>query len=268
MNRLANSAQSGMCLMVALSVTCVVGCGGGGSGSTFSQNSNSQKGSHRGPAPVNLGEAGNYAILTKAGITTTGTTAITGNMGVSPIASTAMTGFGLVLSGSGQFSTSSLVTGQVYASNYSIPTPASLTTAIGDMQHAYTDAAGRTTPPPTSLPSEIGGLTLAPGLYKASTAVGISTNVTLNGGPNDVWIFQISKGLTQASGTRVNLTGGAVASNVFWQVAGVVAIGTTADMEGEVLGATGITMNTGAKANGRLLAQTSVTLIANAVTEK
>jgi hypothetical protein len=215
---------------------------------------------------VELGYAGNFAILSETGITTTGTTKIIGNLGVSPIASTAVTGFGLWHPWARQYALSSLVTGKIYAANYAIPTPAYLTLAVQEMRNAYTDAAGRTTPAPIGLPTELGGLTLAPGLYKASTAVGISKNVTLNGGPNDVWIFQISKGLTQASATSVRLTGGAKASNVFWQVAGVVAIGTTAEMEGEVLGKTGITLNTGATANGRLLAQTDVTLIANHVT--
>ena len=110
-------------------------------------------------------------------------------------------------------------------------------------------------------------MTLAPGLYKWGTPVSISTDVTLSGGPNDVWIFQIAGTLTQASAMRVNLTGGALAKNVFWQVAGSVAIGTTAHFEGVVLGKTLIAVQTGASVNGRLFAQTATTLQMNTVTQ-
>ncbi len=120
-----------------------------------------------GQAPVNLGTAGNYVILAKSGISTVPPSAVTGNLGVSPIDSTAITAFSLILDSSGEFSTSSQVTGKVYAANYGSPTPANLTTAVSDMQTAYTDAAGRTLPDHTELGSgNIGGLTLAPGLYK------------------------------------------------------------------------------------------------------
>jgi len=108
---------------------------------------------------------------------------------------------------------------------------------------------------------------LSPGTYKWGTGVTISTNVTLNGGPNDVWIFQIAQGITQASGVRVNLTGGAVAKNVFWQAFGIVALDTTAHMEGVVMASTAITLKTGATVNGRLLAGTEVTLQQNTVVQ-
>jgi hypothetical protein len=225
-----------------------------------------------GPEPVSLGTAGNFVILAKSGISTTGATAVTGDIGVSPIGYAAITGFTLiptVPNGSNTFSTSALVTGQVFASDYTSPTPANLITAVSDMELAYTDAAGRTVPAPiTELGAgEIGGLTLVPGLYKWSTGVLISTDVTLSGGPNDVWIFQIAGGITQASGKHVILAGGALPKNIFWQSAGVVALDTTADMEGIVLSQTGITLATGATVNGRLLAQTAVTLQSNTVTQ-
>jgi hypothetical protein len=137
------------------------------------------------------------------------------------------------------------------------------------MQTAYVDAAGRPTPDHTELAAgNIGGLTLPAGLYKWSNTVTIPTDVTLQGGANDVWIFQIAGGLTQASAAKVILTGGALAQNVFWQVFGVVDIGTTARMEGVVLSQTSITLKTGASANGRLLAQTAVTLAGNTVVQK
>ena len=135
------------------------------------------------------------------------------------------------------------------------------------MLTAYTDAAGRA-PDFTEVGSgNIGGMTLPPGTYKWSTGVTIPTDVTLNGGANDVWIFQIAQGITQASAAQVILTGGALPKNVFWQAAGVVAIGTTAHMEGVILAQTAITLNTGASANSRLLAQTAVTLDSNTVTQ-
>ena len=143
-----------------------------------------------------------------------------------------------------------------------------LTAAVGDMEFAYTDAAGRASPDFTELGAgEIGGLTLAPGLYKWGTGVSITTDVTLSGGPNDVWIFQVAGTLNQANATRVTLAGGALAKNIFWQVAGAVTIGTTAHFEGVILAKTMIAVNTGASVNGRLLAQTAVTLQMNAVTQ-
>ncbi|MEK6749063.1 MAG: ice-binding family protein [Pseudomonadota bacterium] len=220
------------------------------------------------PAPVILGTAGNFAILAKSGISTVPASAVTGNIGVSPIAATAITGFSLTLDSTGTFSTSTQVVGKVYAANYTSPTPANLITAISDMEAAYTDAAARITPDFTELyTGNIGGKTLVPGLYKWGTGVSIPTDVTLKGGPTDVWIFQIAGGITQASGTRVLLSGGALPKNIFWQTAGVVALNTTAHMEGIVLSKTGITLATGATVNGRLLAQTAVTLDTSTVTQ-
>jgi hypothetical protein len=216
--------------------------------------------------PVNLGTAGNFVILSKSGISTVPTSAITGDIGVSPISSTAITGFSLTRSFNGQFARSAQVTGKVYAANYRAPTPANLTTAIGNMQTAYTDAAGRTLPNFTELGAgQIGGLTLVPGLYKWSTDVLISSDVTLSGGPNDVWIFQIAGKITQASGTKIHLAGGALAKNIFWQAAGLVALGTTSHFEGIIMSKTLISLATGASINGRLLAQTAVTLQGNVV---
>ncbi len=222
-----------------------------------------------GPAAVNLGTAGNFVILSKSGISTIGSSSISGDMGVSPIAATGITGFGLIRDASDTFSTSSLVTGKVYAADYAPPTPANMTTAVSDMQTAYTDAAGRTNPTATELGAgNIGGMTLAPGLYKWGTGVTIpASGVTLSGGANDVWIFQIAQTLTVSSGAVVNLTGGAQAKNIFWQVAGQTTLGTTSDFKGVILDQTAIVLQTGAKLTGRALAQTAVTLDANAVTK-
>jgi hypothetical protein len=160
-----------------------------------------------------------------------------------------------------------LVTGQIFAANYNPPTPAVLTTAVLDMQTAYTNAAGRTLPDFTELGAgNINGLTLAPGLYKWGTGVSIPSAVTLSGGVNDVWIFQIAQNLTVGNGAMVTLTGGAQARNVFWQVAGAATIGTTANFKGIILSHTLISLNTGAIMTGRALAQTAVTLNATAIT--
>jgi len=211
-------------------------------------------------APVNLGAAGNYVILAQSGISTVPTSAITGDIAVSPAAATFITGFGLTADASNVFSTSPQVTGQVFAADYAVPTPSNLTTAVSDMGTAYTDAAGRA-PGVTELNAgEIGGLTLVPGVYKWSSGLSISLDVTLSGGATDVWIFQIAGGLTVASGKSVILSGGALPKNIFWQVADVVALDTTAHFEGVVLAQTAITLATGATVNGRLLAQTAVTL--------
>jgi len=265
-------------LMTLLLASLLTGCGDGGgsaSTSTFATTSTPTApgagtgtgGAGKGPAPVVLGSADNYVILAKSAVSTTGTTAVTGNIGLSPSAASFITGFALIADASNAFSTSSLVTGNVYAANYAVPTPANLTTAVNNMLTAYTDAAGRA-PDYTELGAgNIGGMTLSPATYKWGTGVLIPTDVTLNGGPNDVWIFQIAKGITQASGARIILTGGALPKNIFWQVFGVVDIGTTAHMEGVILAQTSITLRTGATVNGRLLAQTAVTLDSNAVTQ-
>jgi len=219
-------------------------------------------------APVDLGTAADFAILAKSGISTTGATSIVGDIGVSPAAATYITGFGLIMDASNQFSTSSLVTGKVYAPDYAVPTPTYMTTAISDMETAYTDAAGRTLPDFTELGAgNIGGMTLAPGLYKWSTGVTIPSDVTLSGGANDVWIFQIAGNLGISSATKVVLSGGAQAKNIFWQVAGQTTLGTTSEFKGNILCQTAIVLNTGATLDGRALAQTAVTLDANAVTK-
>ena len=222
-----------------------------------------------GPNPVVLGAAANYVIFAKSGISTVPTSAVTGNLGVSPIDSTAITGFSLSLDPSTEFSTSSQVTGQVFAAEYSQPTPANLTTAVSDMATAYTDAAGRAAGTNELGAGNIGGLTLVAGVYKWSTGVTIPTNVTLSGGPNDVWIFQIAGDLSVAAGQSIILSGGAVPNNIFWQVAGGsgVTLGVAAHLQGIVLAETAINLGSTASVNGRLFAQTAVNLSSNSVTQ-
>ena len=218
-----------------------------------------------GPAAVNLGSAGNFVILAKTGVSTTGSTSVVGDIGASPAAASYITGFALNLPAYGTFSTSALVTGKVYGSDYAVPTPTTLTTAVGDMQAAYTDGMGRAATVTELGAGNIAGLTLVPGVYKWGTGVTIPTDVTLAGAANDVWIFQVAQNLSVSSGVHIVLSGGAQASNVFWVVAGQTTIGTTAVFNGNVLDQTAIVLNTGARLNGRALAQTAVTLDANAV---
>jgi len=210
-------------------------------------------------APVDLGTADSFAILSKSGVTDVYASAITGNVGASPI-----TGAAIHLA-------CDEVTGLIYSVDAAGPAckttaPSYLSTAVGDMGTAYTDAAGRVNPDYVNLGAgEIGGLTLTPGLYTWSTDVTLSDDVALNGGPDDVFIFQVAGDIRQAAAKNVTLQGGVQAKNVFWQTAGQAAIGTTAHFEGTILSRTLIAMKTGASINGNLLAQTAVTLQKNTV---
>jgi len=206
-------------------------------------------------AVVNLQLAGSFVILSKSGITDVYKSTITGDIGTSPI-----TGAAILL-------TCAEVSGTIYSVNAAGPLPcrvinaSRLTTAVQNMQTAYTDAAGRSRPNYLNLGAgNIGGKTLKPGLYKWTSAVVIPSNVTISGGPTDVWIFQIAGTLKMSSAVKITLAGGALAKNIFWQTSGAVTLGTTSHFEGTILGKTGINLQTGASINGRLLAQTAVTL--------
>ncbi|KAJ6495821.1 antifreeze protein, partial [Mycena vulgaris] len=209
-----------------------------------------------GPAAVNLRTAANYTILAETGVTNVPASVITGAVGVSPIGAAAMTGFSLILDSTGQFSTSSQVTGHLYGADYAVPTPSTLSIAIADMGTAFTDATGRITPDFTNLASggAIGGLTLTPGLYKWTTGVSLSSDISISGSATDTWIFQVTGTLTLATGVKMGLAGGALAKNIVWVVTDSVNAGTGSHIEGVVLGQTQITLQTGATANGRLLA--------------
>ncbi len=235
-----------------------------------------------GPAPVDLGSAGNFVILAETGITNTGshTSVITGDIGNSPGSAAQMNdvwcseitgtiyGVDAAYTGSGDTT--------CFAGNPPLANKTLVDNAVGDMLTAYNNAASVVAPAPvTELGAgNIGGMTLAPGLYKWSTDVNIADNLTLSGGASDVWILQIAGDLNVASagsvatGIKVILSGGALASNVFWQVGGVTGatLGTYATFNGTILSAKQIICQTGAVLNGRALAQTQVTLDANVVT--
>ena len=227
-----------------------------------------------GQAPVDLGTAGNYAILAKTGVSTVPSSVVTGNVGVSPAARTYLTGWSETAApdASDTYSTSAQVVApfKLYAADYAVPTPANLTTAVGNMETAYTDAAGRTAT--SAATTNVGAgtltsLTLTSGVYEWGSAVTIPTNLTLNGSATDVWIFKVAGTLNMAAAKNVILTGGALPKNVFWQVSGAVTIGANTHFEGIILGQTGITFGNLASVNGRLLAQTAVVLDATTVTQ-
>jgi hypothetical protein len=211
-----------------------------------------------GGIPVNLGTAINYVILAKAGISGISATVV-GNLGVSPAAATYITGFSLVADSTNMFSTSAQVTGRIYAASYVDPTPANLTLAVSDMELAFTEAAARAPDMLELGAGTIGGMTLAPGVYRWSTGLTIPTNVTLEGGPASVWILQVAQDLSLSANANIVLSGGALPKNVFWQVSGgPVTLAANAHLEGVVLTQTAVTFAAGASLKGRLLAQTAV----------
>ncbi|MFA6467648.1 MAG: ice-binding family protein [Bacteroidota bacterium] len=212
--------------------------------------------------PVTLGMSGGFAILSYAGITNTGPSVITGNVGVSPLAGSYMTGFG-----------TPNVVGTIYGVDAtgpsgSIPYPVMLTVAMGDLTIAFNDAAGRTVDP-IGVSGNLGGRTLYPGLYKSNGSLEITDgDLTLDsqGDVNAVWIFQIASNFNMTSGRQIFLAGGANASNIFWQVGSAATFGTTCKMKGTILAHTAVTFATGASLEGRAMSRTaSVTLQSNTI---
>jgi hypothetical protein len=210
---------------------------------------------------VDLGTAGNYVVLSKAAVTVAAATIITGNVGVSPMS--ALTGFALTLDLSGEFATSLLVTGRLYAANYAPPTPTVLAIAIADKDIAYADAASRTPDVSIAAAGEIGNTVVTPGVYHWTGALSITTlHVTLDGqGDADaVWIFQAGGALDVAAIVAVVLSNGAQSHNVFWQAQGAVTIAAGNAMIGILLTDMAVTMGAGATLEGRVLAEAAATL--------
>jgi uncharacterized repeat protein (TIGR02543 family) len=222
-----------------------------------------------GPGIVDLGSAGDFAILTKTGISTVGTTLITGHIGVTPATSTAITGFSQTMDASGEFSTSIYVVGNIYAADYLPPTPTYVGTAMSDQETAFTTAMGLVTDVINDLGAgDVSGMTLVPGLYKWGTGLLISNaGVTLAGGPNDTWVFQIADDFTIANDAIITLTGGALAKNIFWVTSTQALIGSNVIFSGNILSQTLISLTAGTTVYGRLLAQTAVTLNSSTVTK-
>jgi len=205
-----------------------------------------------GPEPVNLGSTAHFTILAGAAVTTTGGGIINGDVGASPIA------------GSAIHLTQAQVNGTIYTVDATGPAgsvidPALLTRAKGDITIAFNDAAGRTPIPsgPQLNPGagNIGGMTLIPGLYKfTGTAMITGSHLTLNGNPDDVWIFQIASDLQVGNSIQVILAGGAQARNIFWQVGTSAVIETGAVFNGTIIADQSITVKSTSTMNGRALA--------------
>jgi hypothetical protein len=217
---------------------------------------------------VNLRTASDFAILSKAGISTVPHSHVTGNIGVSPIAATAITGFSLVAHQSNTYSTSPQITGRAYAADFTLPTPSALTSSIGDMETAYKDAASRTVSQPSNvniMTGLISGATLTAGVYVWDTDINFSSDIYLKGSNNSIFIFQTSGNIVVGSGAKIILlpdpSGTAPsASNIFWQLAGFVEAGAHSHLEGVFLAKTHVVLKTGSSLNGQILSQTAVTL--------
>jgi hypothetical protein len=271
MNRFGNDFKPLTWFMALLLAAFVAGCGAGGGGKpagspTGAGAGTGVGGNGRGPAPVDLLSVGtnNFVILSETGITNTGShlSAITGNIGSSPVTAAAMDGvFCSEITGSIYGVDAAYVgSGDLSCYKGTAPDKTLVDNAVADMGTAYTDANARA-PDYTELGAgNIGGLNLGPATYKWGTGVLIPTNVTLTGGANDVWIFQIAQGLTVSSGVQIILAGGALPQNIFWATFAAADIGTTSQFKGVLLSQTSIAMKTGSRINGRLLAQTQVTL--------
>lgn len=231
-------------------------------------------------APVDLKTAIRYAILSNGGISTAAVSTITGNIGVSPGTSFSITGFGLSMDDSGEFSIASQLAGRAFASDYGGPIPQELDTAISEMVAAYDDAESRPNTDSRKMNvggGKIGGMTMKPGVYtftilsdepeasgrKLSTAtegIEINGDIIFEGGPDDVFIMQTNGPLTVDSDTEVILIGGVNPDNIFWQVAGNVTVGTDAELQGVLLAKSNVLFEAGSTLEGRILAMGDVTV--------
>lgn len=213
---------------------------------------------------VNLGSADNFAVLAGSAITATTPSVVTGDVGLSPSAGTSYTGL-----------TTAMVTGTIYAVDATGPAGASgnnatlVNAAKSALVSAYIDAAGQTLPSVTTVTESttnsfnITGTTLAPGIYKSPSTMGITGTLTLNGSATDIWIFQAGSSLTTASAANIVLTGGAQACNVFWQVGSSATLGTGTLLKGNILALASITDNGGSTVSGRLLARDGAVTLNN-----
>jgi hypothetical protein len=194
--------------------------------------------------PVGLGTAGSFAVLAGSAVTNTGPSVVNGDLGVSP--GTAISGF-----------PPGTVNGTVHAAD------AVAGQAKTDLTTAYNDAAGRT--PPASVSGDLGGQTLTPGVYKSTSSLGLTGPLTLDaqGDPNAVFVFQVGSTLITASGSSVNLIGGAQACNVFWQIGSSATLGTNSTFRGNILALTSATLTTGATVDGRVLARNGAATLDN-----
>ena len=256
---------AGLLLAVFLS-----GCGGGtgedaGSAQPTAPGAGTGVGgAGQGPAPVDLKTAGSFAILAETAITNSAASAVTGDVGLSPA------------SGAGIDLSCDEVTGRIFTVNAAGPPcrvtdRTRLTKAVADGVTAFVDARARVPDYIDLGAGNIGGRNLGPATYRWNTAVVIPANLTLTGGPNDVWIFQIwqldtSVSLSVGAGVQIILAGGALPQNVYWEI-NRAELGTTSKFEGVILADNEIVMNAGASINGRVLAGSAANLDQNTVTQ-
>jgi hypothetical protein len=199
---------------------------------------------------VPLGSDSTFAVLAGSTVTNAGPTIVTGNLGVSP--GTAVTGFGP--------GTGTVTGGAIHAGD---PTAAQ---AQLDLTVAFNNAAGRA---PGAVPADIGGLVIAPGVWRAPVSLAITGNVTLDGGnnPNSVFIFQMASTLTTSVNSSVTLINRANACNVFWEVGSSATLNTGSVFSGTMLAQASISIGTGSTINGRALARVgAVTMLSDVVT--
>jgi len=197
---------------------------------------------------VQLGTAGGYAVLGGSTVTNTGSTIVNGDLGLSP--GTSVTGF-----------PPGTVNGVQHI------TDAAAAQAQADLVTAYDAASGQATAV-TIISGDLGGQTLVPGIYKSTSALGLTGTVTLDaqGNPDSVFLFQVGSALTTASASRVLLINNAQACNIFWQVGSSATLGTNSSFAGTILASASVTVNTGASVDGRVLARNgAVTLDTNPV---
>ena len=234
------------------------------------------------PAKINLGTTANFVVLAETWITNVPTSVITGNIGVSSatgaqigVKCAEITGniytvdaLAAYAGGPGGSADNTCVMAGPGANKTLVDN------AVNDMVvTAYADATGRIPDETGRLAGNIGGETFTAGVYKWNTDVNLTNNITLSGSATDVWIFQMTGDLNVDSkgsillGVKVLLTGGAKASNVFWQVGGGTGatLGTYSTFNGTILSAKQVILQTGAVLNGRALAQSQVTLDANTI---
>jgi uncharacterized repeat protein (TIGR01451 family) len=198
-------------------------------------------------ATVNLGTTEGFAILAGTTITNTGTTTITGDVGLHP--GSAFVDTGVTLIGARHIADAVAEQAKV------------------DLVTAYDDAAGR--PVSSAVPVDLGGLTLGPGVYSSGGVLSITGTMTLDaqGDPDAVFIFQSTATLITASDSHIELINGARFCRVFWVVPSSATLGTDSEFVGHIFALTDITVQTGAMVEGQLLARNGqVTLDANVVT--
>ncbi|MCZ3389252.1 MAG: DUF3494 domain-containing protein [Actinomycetia bacterium] len=197
---------------------------------------------------VGLGTAGSFAVLAGGGITNTGPTTVTGDIGTFP--TTTITGAGSLTLHGTNHAGDSVTQG-----------------AKTDLVTGYNTAAGEG--PTTAVPADLTGMTLKPGVYNSASALALSGKLTLNaaGNPNAVWVFQAGSTLVTGSGSKVVLVNGAQSCNVFWQVGSSATLGTNSTFRGTILALTSISLTTGATVDGRVLARNgAVTMDTNTIT--